>query len=149
MSLYKRKDSSVWWIKIQQNGRVVCRSTGTTNKAKAQEYHDKLRASLWDQISLGMRPKYKWQDAVLRWVEETHHKATQHDDLMHLRWLDNYLRNKQLDQISRDDIDRIIKDRLKGGATNGTTNRTLAVVRAILRKAANEWEWINRHPKIS
>ncbi len=148
MSLYKRKDSSVWWVKIQQNGRIVCRSTGTANKTKAQEYHDKLKAGLWDQISLGVKPKYNWQDAVLRWINETQHKATQHDDLTHLRWLDTHLHNKQLDQISRDDIDCIIKARLEGGATNGTTNRTLAVVRAILRKATNEWEWIDRHPKI-
>ena len=32
--------------------------------------------------------------------------------------------------------------------SNATVNRTLEVVRAILRKAANEWDWINKAPSI-
>jgi integrase len=37
---------------------------------------------------------------------------------------------------------------LAGGASNATTNRTLSVIRAILRKAVIDWEWIDRHPRI-
>ena len=148
MPLYKRKDSPYWWIKIEQNGRSLSRSTGTDDRKKAQEYHDKLKAQLWDQEKLGSKPRYKWEDAVIRWIGETKHKATQHDDLMHLRWVDVYLRNKELTSISRDDIDIITTNRLSEGASNATTNRTLAVIRSILIKAAQEWEWIDRHPKI-
>lgn len=148
MPLYKRKDSPYWWIKIEQNGRVICRSTGTDDRKKAQEYHDKLKAQLWDQTKLGAKPRYKWEDAVIRWVNETKHKATHHDDLCHLRWVDIYLRGKELSAITRDDIDIIIKNRLSEGASNATTNRTLAVIRSILRRATHDWEWIDRHPKI-
>lgn len=148
MSLYKRKDSPYWWIKIEQNGRSISRSTGTDDRKKAQEYHDKLKAAFWEQEKLGAKPKFKWEDAVLRWIQETKHKATQHDDLAHLRWVDIYLRNKSLETITRDDIDVITKNRTLEGATNATANRTLAVIRAILRKATHDWEWIDRHPKI-
>lgn len=148
MPLYKRKDSPYWWIKIEQNGKSISRSTGTDDRRKAQEYHDKLKAALWEQEKLGAKPKYKWEDAVLRWIEETKHKATQHDDLTHLRWVDIYLRNRQLETITRDDIDVITKNRTSEGASNATANRTLAVIRAILRRATHDWEWIDRHPKI-
>lgn len=148
MSLYKRKDSSVWWIKLHHSGKIVQRSTGTTDKVKAQEYHDRLKASMWEQERLGAKPRYSWQQAVIKWLAETRHKATQHDDLGHLRWLDKPLSGLMLDEVTRDKIDAIIKSRLAGGATNGTVNRTLSVIRAVLRKAALDWEWIDRHPKI-
>lgn len=148
MSLYQRKDSSVWWVKIHHSGQVIQRSSGTADKLKAQEWHDRLKAELWAQERLGVKPRYSWQEAVVRWLAETRHKATQHDDLGHLRWLDKPLNGLLLDEITRDKIDAIIKARLAGGAANGTVNRTLAVIRAVLRKAALDWEWIDRHPKI-
>ena len=148
MPIIKRKDSKNWWIKFEQNGKSVYRSAGTADRSKAQEYHDKLKASIWDQDKLGAKPKYKWEDAVIRWVSETKHKATHKDDLARLRWLDIYLRGKILKEITRDDIDIIIKNRLQEGAANGTTNRTLALIRAIFRKACNEWDWIDKHPSI-
>ncbi len=49
MSLYKRKDSSQWWVKLSHNGKSLQKSTGTSDDAKAQEYHDKLKASLWER----------------------------------------------------------------------------------------------------
>ncbi len=148
--LYKRKDSKYWWIKIAVPGaKTIQRSAGTELKKEAQEYHDKLKNDLWKQARLGEKPKYCWEEAVIRWIEETTHKATHKDDLMHLRWVDIYLRGKQLDNITRDDIDIITRNRLGEGVTNATTNRTLAVIRAILRRAHNEWEWVDRHPKIT
>lgn len=146
--LYKRKGSSFWWIKIQINGQTIYRSTKTESKKEAEQYHDKLKNSLWQQDKLGAKPKYKWEEAVIRFINETKHKATQHDDLMHLRWLDIHLRGRTLDSINRSDLDQITTQRTSEGVTNATVNRTLAVVRSILRKACNEWEWIDRHPKI-
>lgn len=148
MSLYQRKDSSVWWVKIHHNGQVIQRSSGTADKLKAQEWHDRLKAELWEQERLGVKPRHSWQEAVVRWLAETRHKATQHDDLGHLRWLDRPLNGLLLDEITRDKIDAIIKARLAGGAANGTVNRTLAVIRAVLRMASLDWEWIDRYPKI-
>ncbi len=50
MSLFKRKDSPKnWWVKISHNDRTVQKSTDTADEAKALEFRDKLKASLWDQ----------------------------------------------------------------------------------------------------
>ena len=64
MSLLKPKGSPYWWIKFLHNGRAVQKSSGTTEEARALEYHDKLKASLWDQDRLGIKPRYSWQEAV-------------------------------------------------------------------------------------
>lgn len=148
MSLFKRKDSSVWWIKITVNGRTVQKSTGTPDKNKAQEFHDKLKAQLWEQTKLGAKRGYSWNEAVVRWLNETQHKASRVDDLGHLRWLDQYLNGVVLDGINRDALDRLVQAKLTTQVSNSTVNRMLALIRAILRKAALEWEWLDKVPKI-
>lgn len=107
MSLYERKDSSVWWVKLHHCGKVIQRSTGTADKVKAQEYHDRLKASLWEQERLGTRPRYSWQQAAGRWLEETTHKATHGQDVAKLKWLHPILGDLMLDEITLDVIARI------------------------------------------
>ena len=147
MSLYKRNDSSVWWIKLHHSGKIVQRSTGTTDKVKAQEYHDRLKASLWEQERLGARPRYSWQQAAGRWIEETSHKATHKDDIAKLKWLHSILGGLMLDEVTLDVIARIKEARLKE-ASKSTANRFLALVRAILKRAVDEWDWLGKAPKV-
>lgn len=148
MSLFKRKDSSVWWIKITLNGRIVQKSTGTPDKNKAQEFHDKLKAQLWEQTKLGAKRRYSWNEAVVRWLNETQLKASRVDDLCHLRWLDQHFNGVGLEEIDRDTVDRVIQAKLATQVSNSTVNRMLALIRAILRKAAYEWEWLDKILKI-
>ena len=148
MSLFKRKDSPNWWVKLTpRNGRPIQQSTGTPDKVKAEEFHDKLKASLWDQERLGIKPSHSWREAVVRWLEETSHKATHFQDKKKLIWLHSYLGELMLDQVTLEVIDRIRAAKLKE-ATKATVNRYLALVRAILIRARDEWEWIERAPKV-
>lgn len=147
MSLYQRKDSPNWWVKISVNGQVIQRSTGTTSKAKAQQYHAKLEHDLWEQQRLGVKPKRYWHQAVTRWLQETSDKRTHQEDINKLRWLDGFLGALALDDISLDVIDSIKAAKLKE-AKKTTVNRYLALVRAILKKAQLEWEWVDRVIKI-
>lgn len=80
MSLFKRKDSSCWWVKITLDGRKVQRSTGTDDKTQAQEFHDRLKAQLWEQHRLGVKARRSWKEAVVRWLEETAEKVTHRED---------------------------------------------------------------------
>lgn len=147
MSLYKRKDSSVYWIKLHHSGQVVQKSTGTADKLKAQEFHDRLKALLWEQERLGVRRRYSWQQAAGRWIEETSHKATHHQDVAKLKWLHSILGELMLDEITLDVIACLKNERLKG-VGRSTTNRYLALVRAILKRAVEEWDWLDKAPKV-
>ena len=148
MSLYKRKDSTVWWVRFTHKGKRIQQSTGSIDRQKAQEYEAKLVNSLWEQERLGIKPKRQWNDAVVRYVEETNHKASQVSDLYHLRWLDQYLNGVELQVINRDFLEKILKAKQAEGVANSTVNRVLEVVRGLLRKACNEWEWIDRVPAV-
>ena len=62
--------------------------------------------------------------------------------------MDQYLGGKALDVITRTFLDRITDVKLAEGVSNATVNRVLEVVRAVLRKCVNEWEWLDRAPHI-
>ena len=148
MSLYKREDSPNWWVDLTHDGCRLQQSSGTSDRAKAQEYHDKLKASRWDQQRLGIKPKHSWNEAVVRYLEEKSHKATQSDDKAHLRWVDRFLNGLNLDAINRDLLDKIMAERMASGVSNTTVNRTMEVVRAVLRKAAYDWDWLDKAPRV-
>jgi len=147
MSLYKRKDSPYWWVKITIPSKPpVQKSTGTVEKLAAQEFHDRLKAQLWRESRLGDRPTHFWEEAVLRFLAETQHKRDHEGDKKRLKWLHPHLEGRVLDNIDRDLIDKIMLEKQKRAP--GTINRYLATIRTILRKAANEWDWIDKVPSI-
>jgi integrase len=45
-------------------------------------------------------------------------------------------------------LEKILKAKQADGVANSTVNRVLEVVRGLLRKACNEWEWIDRVPAV-
>lgn len=151
MSLYKRKDSPYWWIKlspIQGERSPLQASTGTADKRKAQQVHDKLKAQRWEQDKLGVKPRRTWEDASMKFLQETAHKRSQSKDIAILRWLDPWTGGKYIDEVDRELIDRIKTARLEV-ASASTANRYLALIRSILRKAMLEWEWLDRVPKVT
>ena len=147
MSLRKR--GAIWWIDFATpGGERIRRSTETANKAQAQELHDKLKGEVWRQQRLGDRPRRIWQDAAVRWLREQAHKASLDDDKERLRWLDRHLADRELESINRALIDRVTEAKLAEGCSNATVNRHLALIRAILRKCARDWEWLDRAPAV-
>lgn len=146
MSLYKR--GKVWWIRFTAaNGQRIHQSTETADRTAAQELHDTLKAQHWREAKLGERPVYVWEQAVVQWCQETAHKASHAEDLKLLRWFDPHLRGWRLEAITRDKI-RQLGDLKRLQSSPATANRHLALVRAILRRAAREWGWIDQAPPV-
>ena len=146
MSLFKRKDSKSYWCKFSINGKIVQVSSGTEVKAKALEFHDKLKAQLWEQSKLGAKPVRSWQETVLRFLEETKENRTHQLQINMLVWLDTYLGNLSLNDITVSVIDEIRQAKLQGNCKS-TANRYLSLVRAVLNKA-QEWDWLDKVPAI-
>jgi integrase len=149
MSLYRRCKNGVWWVRFTApGGRRIRQTTGTVDRTKAQEYHDRLRVELWRVSKLGDKPRRTWQQAVARYLREVAHKAGYEEDNRQTKWLDQYWRDKYLDEITREAVEQVKAAKLSTGVANATCNRMLAVVRAVLRKSAYDWEWIDRIPKV-
>lgn len=142
MPLNKR--GNTWWISFTTPAgeRVRC-SAGTADKTQAQEYHDKLKAESWRIQRLGEKPEYTWDEVACKYLLETQHKATHERDKEKLRWLQQFLRNKPLQEIDRELIDHIAHTKAKDTSPS-TANRYLALIRAV----CHDWEWMDKIPKI-
>ena len=149
MSLYKRNGSPNWHFKLYPpgGGKPVQGSTGTTEKRKAQEFHDRLKAELWNQTKLGQKPRRSWNEAVVRFVREKAHLSSIETVKSHLRWLDPHLNGIRLDEITRVKMDQIAQAKQKENVSPATVNRVLEIVRSVLR-SAETWEWLDRVPKV-
>ena len=87
--LYRRKDSSYWWIDVVlANGRRVCQSTRLRNREDAEEYLIRLKAEAYEATRTGTLKNRTWQEAVIRYLDEQADKRSlldEIDGLTHLR----------------------------------------------------------------
>ena len=146
MSLIKR--GNTWFVDFATpSGERIRRSARTSNKTQAQEFHDKLKMEAWRVEKLGDKPRYTWDDAGHQWLMETGHKKTHLEDAKKLVWLQQFLRARPLCEIGRDEI-AAIGEKKRVESSGPTANRYLALIRSILRSACNDWEWLDKAPKV-
>ena len=144
MGLYER--GGVWWVDLTMpDGRRLRRSTGIDDRTLAQEYHDRLKVRFWEEQRLGVKPERSWQDATVRWLRETCDKRTHGKDVARLRALHPFLGRLMLNQVTRDVVDRIA-EAMAEKSSRSNANRYLALIRAILRRARDEWGWVDAIP---
>lgn len=90
---------------------------------------------------------HTWNDAAALWLAEMTHKRSIEHDRRKLDWLKPQMGHFELDQVDRHLIASIAEKKLNESSPS-TANRYLALIRAILRKAAFDWEWIYKPPRI-
>lgn|SRR3990167_201966 len=141
--LCKVKGSNKYYARFSIRGKRICRSTGTENKALAEEYEQHLREKLWKAEKLG-QTRRTWEEAVVAFCLGKNTEPLK----WHLTILDKYCKGRFLDELE-DVRDQLVKDRLsqgiklKNGVSNHTVNKTLAHYRAILINARRKG-WIDK-----
>ncbi|WP_263770055.1 tyrosine-type recombinase/integrase [Propionivibrio soli] len=98
-------------------------------------------------MQLPIDEQWTWQQAADKWLEETVHKKDRRNDKAKLRWIGQLWSGKLLREIDRETVRELAKRKLRT-AKPSTVNRYLALIRAILRRAAREWQWIEKPPYI-
>jgi len=148
MPIKKRGQDGIYWLDFYApDGKRIRKSCGTANKQQAQEYHDKLKSELWRSDKLGERPRYTWQEAVVKYVGENQSQRSLKTTKENLRYLDRFLGDKRLDEITKKLIESIKQEKIATGVSVATVNRMLTVLRAILN-AAKHWDWLDNPPAI-
>ncbi len=147
--IYKRDDSSYWWISATlANGKRVRQSSGTEDRAEAEAFLAKIKLDAYRQVHFGVKPHRSWQEAVVRYLEV---KATlrSYRDVKRICFhLHPYLGSLTLNQINGDVIWSVVQGELKKGNKAATVNRYLATIRNLLRTARDEWQWLDHIPKV-
>ncbi|MDD2915295.1 MAG: site-specific integrase [Gallionella sp.] len=96
----------------------------------------------------GIKPERSWQEAVVRFLEVKSHLKDAKNYRGLCRQLHVYLGDMMLNQINGDVVWSVVQREIKRGNKIATVNRHLAVMRAILRMARDEWQWVDSIPKI-
>jgi len=142
MPIYQRGE--VWYVDVTTpSGKRVRGSARTTDRQEAQELHDRLKSDSWREDKLGERRAYRWEEAAVRWLKEQAHKASLSDDAAKIKRFSKYFQGKPLTAVTRTWVAELVE---AFAEKSGTRNRYVALIRAILRKAEREWEWIERAP---
>ena len=147
--IYRRPNSRFWWIDtVLPNGKRLRGSSRTEDRSQAEAYLAKLRHEAFQETYLGVRPKRSWQEAVVRYLVVKANLRSIEDVRQIFVKLDSYLGSLMLDDILGDTVWTIAQSELSRGCKPATVNRCLASLRALLRMARDEWQWIDRFPKI-
>ena len=122
MPIYRRGE--IWHIKITHQGRVVRRSTHTSDRTQAQRQHDEIKADLWES-GQGLDPLLS--EVLMHWL--TVRLRTVNERNCCSAFLNLYP-DRRVSQITAEGIRTALASK-----SNGTTNRYLSVVCASLRLA--------------
>ena len=132
----------VYWMDVQINGVRIRESLKTADKKQAQNLYDIRRAELWQGKVLKARPKRTFKEACARWLTEKAHKKSLSEDKKKIEFFLSKFADKQLTELTRDEIEAVLPQ----DVTGSTRNRYRALMRAMLRAAERDWDWIDRAP---
>lgn len=149
MSIKKRGET--WHIDIVvPDGSRVRRATGTTDKRKAQEYHDKLKAELWEIKRLNKRPARLFEEAIILMLRDSENQARFDYKQAHAEYFLSLFAGRDLSSITGDELTDSIPDShaiTKKPIANGTKNRYRSTILRVF-SLAYKMNWIDSVPYI-
>jgi integrase len=139
MSLYKREGSEIWWVNIRHAGRRVRRSTGTPDRAAAQQAHNEIQIELWTLVP--NTSEHTWGDAVELWTTA---ETRSDSELLSLAKFGKGYPDRVLASVTAESIE----EALKFCKTAATFMRYRTMIMAILNRAKAK-DWITTLPKVA
>lgn len=141
MSLYRRKDSDVWWMNINIPGVPrVRRSTETTDKATATVAHNKLWNELYALRKVAGPIDKTWNDAVAMWARKD---TRSESDVLSLNKIKPMIGSMAIIDMTTETFERV----LGFCETPATFNRYRARIVAVLNLAKRH-KWVAEVPHI-
>lgn len=143
MPLYRRPGSPHWWIRL---GRKTRKSTGTADRAAAEEFEERERVRLWRLNKLGDRSAITWKEAAARWLKDS--ARARKRDREFLTWLEPKIGSDTVSAVADPDaLEQIRQDADAQGWSKSTTDRLMGTISAVLRKCV-EWRHLEYAPKV-
>ena len=146
--------AGIWHIDKLIFGRRICQSTGTTDVAEAERFLARIMEQTRQAHVYGVRPTRTFEQAAAKFVLENQHKRSINDDVSRLKGVLPRIGSLPIDRIHMGSMQTWVTERRRGGASIGTINHGLQVVRRILNLASGEWvdqtglTWLHAAPKI-
>ena len=150
-----RQRNGTWWLDIRTpGGQRIRRSTGTSSRREAQEYHDRLKAELWRQDKLGEAPDIVFDTAALAMLEISEGQSDYKAKARHVMyWREALGGDTPIRSLTAGKIMNALpthtthKHRKPTPVSAATKNRYLSTIKRILNLAAGR-DWLSKVPKL-
>lgn len=141
--LFKRGD--IWHIDKQVGGRRIQCSTGAKELKEAEQFIVHLLERERLSRVYGEPGRYRFVDAATRYIEEETKKSLDRD-IQDLKLVMPFIGDLELRKIHLGTLQPFIDKRKQQGIKSATVNRSMSVVRSVLKRAASVWRDDNSHP---
>jgi integrase len=147
--LFKR--GKVWHVRIKWKGKLVRRSTGTSNRELARRIEAKVLQELAENRWFPNEAKKRtFEELKDRYMKEhsTIYKTPKSSlrDISSFKHLSGFFSGLTLAEITPARISEYKSLRRTEGAKPATLARELEVLRHALNLAVREWEWLDKNP---
>jgi integrase len=144
MPLYRRPGSPYWWVRI---GRKTRRSTGTADKRAAKEFEEVLKERVWRREKLGDRSSVSWNEATERYLNDSTRARKREREF--IAWLKPRIGIHPISAVADPDVlEQLRQDGLAAGWAHSTVDRMMRVIRAVMRKCAKKWKYLEAPPAV-
>lgn len=146
-----RKRGDVYYIDLYTpSGERIRRTIKTTVKKEAQQYHDQLKAQLWQIDKLDRKPDYLFENALVLFLKDAEGKEDTATKKRHAIYFREKFAGRILSSLTSDEIlDSIPERHMSKGTplTNATKNKYRTSIMRIL-KLAYQAGYIDKMPYI-
>lgn len=148
MGLYRRKDSSVFWMSFTKDGRSYNRSTGTEDRAIAKKTYDILKGKTamraWHpEMIKEEKREWTFKELAEKYVEykapRLKSQASVDNEKSVINMLIAEIGETEVNMISTEGLEKLQSKMLSGGNTPATVNRKFDVLKNMFSKAS-DWE---------
>lgn len=143
MSLYRRKDSNIWWMSIKAGKRRIRQSTGTENKKLAEKIYAKIVTEIQEDryFETAKSKRITFKEMADRYIS----KYEKSRDCHTLKRLLPAFGHLTLFEIKTDLVSDYRDERLKT-VKPATIYQELSLMRRMFNVARREWKWTRDNP---
>jgi len=142
--------NGIWKIDKKYRGERIQESTGTCDRAEAEQYLIHLLEKRRQQKIYGVRTVRTWREAATRFLLEVKDQASIHISATYMEQLDPFIGDMSITHIDDDALEPYIRSKLKPEVGRPVTNRTVNIalqrVIRVLNLCARKWRDDERRP---
>ncbi|QGL56724.1 Phage integrase [Pseudomonas coronafaciens pv. oryzae] len=146
----QKMPNGIWKIDKKYRGERIQESTGTCDRAEAEQYLIHMLEKLRQRKVYGVRQVRTWREASIRFLMEVRNQPSIHISATYMAQLDPFIGHMPITHVDDDALAPYIKSKLEPENGKPVTNRTVNIalqrVIRVLNLCARKWRDEERRP---
>ena len=146
----QKMPNGIWKIDKKYRGERIQESTGTCDRAEAEQYLIHMLEKLRQQKVYGVRTVRTWREASIKFLLEVKDQASIHISATYMAQLDPFIGHLPITHVDDNSLASYIRSKLAPDTGKPVTNRTVNIalqrVIRVLNLCARKWRDDERRP---